>query len=623
MTIFNRRNAVYLHDLVMVVLAWQGAWLARSNFYSPDFVWRPTLSSFIIAVVSQAIIFRYLGLYRGLWRFASLPDLWNILRSAALGTVTIGLVMFVHNRLADVPRSILLLYPVFLIGLLSGPRLAYRFWKDHTLSIRLTANSKRVLVLGVGRAADTLVRDMIRDGRYSPVGILDDESTLRNTQLHGVPVLGSLERLQEVAETTEAEILVIAMPSATNAEMQRVVALCESTGLPFRTLPRLIDQVQGDPGVNALREVSIEDLLGRDAVSFELPVVQASLTGKVVLVSGGGGSIGAELCRQIARLGPHELVIFEQSEYNLYRIEMELRQRYPDLRVHAVIGDVTDEAAVDHVLGKYKPMVVFHAAAYKHVPMLQYQVRQAVRNNVLGTWRMANGASRHGVRKFVLISTDKAVNPTSLMGASKRIAEIVAESFNQLEGTRFTTVRFGNVLGSAGSVVPLFQEQIRNGGPVTVTHPEMTRFFMTIPEATQLILQAGAMGRGGEIYVLDMGEPIKIAFLAQQLIRLSGLVPGKDIRIEYTGLRPGERLHEELFHEDERLEKTQHRKIFLARHRTVDRSAVEQTIGELTEACERFDEERITALIKRLVPEMTVAEVPEASNVIAFKRGVS
>ncbi len=623
MTIFNRRNAVYLHDLVMVVLAWQGAWLARSNFYSPDFVWRPTLTSFIIAVVSQAIIFRYLGLYRGLWRFASLPDLWNILRSAALGTVTIGLAMFVHNRLADVPRSILLLYPVFLIGLLSGPRLAYRFWKDHTFSIRLTANSKRVLVLGVGRAADTLVRDMIRDGRYSPVGILDDESTLRNTQLHGVPVLGSLERLTEIAETTEAEILVIAMPSATNAEMQRVVALCESTGLPFRTLPRLIDQVQGDPGVNALREVSIEDLLGRDAVSFELPVVQASLTGKVVLVSGGGGSIGAELCRQIARLGPHELVIFEQSEYNLYRIEMELRQRYPDLRVHAVIGDVTDESAVDHVLGKYKPMVVFHAAAYKHVPMLQYQVRQAVRNNVLGTWRMAGGASRHGVRKFVLISTDKAVNPTSLMGASKRIAEIVAESFNQLEGTRFTTVRFGNVLGSAGSVVPLFQEQIRNGGPVTVTHPEMTRFFMTIPEATQLILQAGAMGRGGEIYVLDMGEPIKIAFLAQQLIRLSGLVPGEDIRIEYTGLRPGERLHEELFHEDERLEKTQHRKIFLARHRTVDRSAVEQVIGELTEACERFDEERITALIKRLVPEMTVASVPEASNVIAFKRGVS
>ncbi|MCG3202981.1 MAG: UDP-N-acetyl-alpha-D-glucosamine C6 dehydratase [Gammaproteobacteria bacterium] len=623
MTIFNRRNAVYLHDLAMVVLAWQGAWLARSNFYAPDFVWRPTLYSFVIAMVSQALIFRYLGLYRGLWRFASLPDLWNILRSAALGTVTIGLVMFVHNRLADVPRSILLLYPVFLVGLLSGPRLAFRFWKDHTFSIRLTANSKRVLVLGVGRAADTLVRDMIRDGRYSPVGILDDESTLRNTQLHGVPVLGGLERLKEVSETTEAEILVIAMPSATNAEMQRVVALCEATDLPFRTLPRLIDQVQGDPGVNALREVSIEDLLGRDAVSFELPVVQASLTGKVVLVSGGGGSIGAELCRQIARLGPHELVIFEQSEYNLYRIEMELRQRYPDLRVHAVIGDVTDEAAVDHVLERFNPMVVFHAAAYKHVPMLQYQVRQAVRNNVLGTWRMACGASRHGVRKFVLISTDKAVNPTSLMGASKRIAEIVAESFNQLDGTRFTTVRFGNVLGSAGSVVPLFQEQIRNGGPVTVTHPEMTRFFMTIPEATQLILQAGAMGRGGEIYVLDMGEPIKIAFLAQQLIRLSGLVPGEDIRIDYTGLRPGERLHEELFHEDERLEKTQHRKIFLARHRTVDRSAVEQTIGELTEACERFDEQRITALIKRLVPEMTVADVSAPDNVIPFKRGVS
>jgi FlaA1/EpsC-like NDP-sugar epimerase len=464
---------------------------------------------------------------------------------------------------------------------------------------------------------------MVRDGGYLPVGLVDDKPGLRYTEIHGVRVLGGLEKLPDIAKASMAELLVIAMPSASNAQMQRAVALCEETGLPFRTLPPLVGLVQGNASLSALREVSIDDLLGRDAVTFELPVVQGSLTGKVVLVSGGGGSIGAELCRQIAHLGPHELVIFEQSEYNLYRIEMELRQRYPDLRVHAVIGDVTDEAAVDHVLGRYKPMVVFHAAAYKHVPMLQYQVRQAVRNNVLGTWRMASGARRHGVRKFVLISTDKAVNPTSLMGASKRIAEIAAESFNQLDGTRFTTVRFGNVLGSAGSVVPLFQEQIRNGGPVTVTHPEMTRFFMTISEATQLILQAAAMGRGGEIYVLDMGEPIKIAFLAQQLIRLSGLVPGKDIRIEYTGLRPGERLHEELFHEDERLEKTQHRKIFLARHRTVDRSAVEQAIGELTEACERFDEDRVTALIRRLVPEMTVADISAPDNVIPFKRGVS
>ncbi|MFO1436500.1 MAG: nucleoside-diphosphate sugar epimerase/dehydratase, partial [Gammaproteobacteria bacterium] len=616
---FNRRLAVLIHDLVMVALAWQCAWLARLNLYIPNVEWRPTTASFAIALVTQAIVFWRVGLYRGLWRFASLPDLWNILRSATLGTVLIGIAMFVHTRLELVPRSILVLYPVFLICFLSGPRLAYRFWKDRTLSLHTNPNSRRVLLLGAGRVAEALIRDMIRDGRYTPVGILDDESTLRHTEIHGIPILGNVGQVKEIAEATDSEFIVIAMPNATNVEMQRIVTLCESSGRTYRTIPALTEHVQGLGSVSALREVSIDDLLGRDAVSFDLPTVQASVSGKVVLVSGGGGSIGSELCRQIARLGPRTLVIFEQSEYNLYRIEMELRRRFHDVRIASVLGDVTDEAAVEHVFRTYMPNVVFHAAAYKHVPMLQYQVRQAVRNNVLGTWRLAAGAAYHGVQKFVLISTDKAVNPTSLMGASKRIAEIVAESFNQLEGTRFVTVRFGNVLGSAGSVVPLFQEQIRNGGPVTVTHPEMTRFFMTIPEATQLILQAGAMGHGGEIFVLDMGEPIKIAFLAEQMIRLSGRIPGVDIKIDYTGLRPGERLHEELFHEDERLEKTGHRKVFLARHRSVDRRSVEQTVLELTDACANFDEERITALVHRMVPELSACEVPVDGNIVAFK----
>jgi FlaA1/EpsC-like NDP-sugar epimerase len=525
--------------------------------------------------------------------------------------------------LAQIPRSILLLYPVFLVGFLGAPRLLYRYWKDRTLSLQAMRQGRRVLVLGAGRSAEALIRDMIRDGRYHPVGILDDESTLKHTEIQGVPVLGSLARLEDVARNSEAEFIVIAMPSATNAEMQRVVCLCEATGLPFRTLPRLVDQLHSESSVNALREVSIDDLLGRDVVSLDLPAVQENLSGRVVMVSGGGGSIGAELCRQIAGLGPKLLVILDQSELNLFSIDRELRQNFPDLHLQAVLGDVTDEAAVNHVLNTHKPQVIFHAAAYKHVPMLQVQAREGVRNNVLGTWRLATAARRHGCRKFVLISTDKAVNPSSLMGATKRIAEVICECFNQFDGTRFVTVRFGNVLGSAGSVVPLFQEQIRNGGPVTVTHPDMTRFFMTIPEATQLILQAGSMGQGGEIFVLDMGEPVRIAYLAEQLIRLSGRVPGREIRIEYTGIRPGERLHEELFHEDERLEKTGHRKIFRARQRPVDSGNLEQIMQEFVRACDEFDEDAIGALVRRLVPEMRNGDSTEASNIVAFKRGVS
>jgi FlaA1/EpsC-like NDP-sugar epimerase len=510
---------------------------------------------------------------------------------------------------------------MFLVLLLSGPRLLYRLWKDRTVSLR-TSTGKRVVVIGAGHAGEALVRDMMRDGRYLPVVLLDDRSPLWRTQIHGVLVHGGIDRLQEVVQSQEAEYVIIAIPSATNQQMQRIVELCERAAVPFRTLPKLVDRIQGDPGVNALREVAIDDLLGREKVRLDWSLIEESLTGKVVMVTGGGGSIGAELCRQIARLGPHTLIVFEQSEYNLYRIDMELRQSASGLHFIAMLGDVSDEAAINHVLRTHKPHIIFHAAAYKHVPMLEYQGREAVRNNVIGTWRMANAALRHGCGKFVLISTDKAVNPTSIMGASKRIAEIVCEYFNQFGRTRFTTVRFGNVLGSAGSVVPLFQEQIKAGGPVTVTHPDMTRYFMTIPEATQLILQASAMGKGGEIFVLDMGRPVRIRYLAEQMIRLSGLQPGRDIAIEFTGLRPGERLREELFHEDEQLEATQHAKILLAMHRPVQAEAIEEALNDCIAACEEFDEDWIEALLRRLVPEMNVPEqAAAAGKVVAFPKG--
>ncbi|HTT08859.1 MAG TPA: nucleoside-diphosphate sugar epimerase/dehydratase [Gammaproteobacteria bacterium] len=602
----------------MVGLAWQLAWLARFNFYFDQIDWRHNLVSMLIVVVTQGMALWPVGLYRGLWRFASIPDLWNILRAVAAGSLCSLLLLFIFTRLEGVPRTTFILYPVFLILFLGGPRLLYRLWKDHGLNFRALSGGRRVLVVGAGQAGETLVRDMLRDGEYLPIGFVDDQPRLWNTQIRGISILGAVERLPEIARLNSAELIMIAIPSATNAQMQRIVALCEQAERPFRTLPRLRDMVDGQAGVKALREVSIDDLLGRLKVQLDWRAIQEGIAGRTILVSGGGGSIGAEICRQIARLGPDALIILERNEFNLYRIEMELRQAFPRLKCHALLGDVADAAAVNHAFATHHPEIVFHAAAYKHVPILQFQVREAARNNILGTWVIANAAIRQGCRKFILISTDKAVNPTSVMGATKRITEIGCEVLNTQGPTRFVTVRFGNVLGSAGSVVPLFQEQIHSGGPVTVTHPEMTRYFMTIPEATQLILQAGAMGRGGEIFVLDMGEPVRIAYLAEQMIRLSGHVPGRDIRIEYTGLRPGERLREELFHQGEQLKPTPHGKILLAQHRPVERQYLEQALKEMIAACETFDEARIFALIRQLIPEMSGREQPQ-SNVVALQ----
>ena len=619
---FNRRHAVVAHDLCMVILAWELAWLARYNFVFEGFSWAANLSSLFVVCVTQAAILWPFGLYRGLWRFASLQDLWNITRAAAFGVLCIAIVLILRNRMEGVPRTTLVLYPVFLTFLLGGPRLAYRLWKDRRVSLKTLSGGKRVLIIGAGKAGEMLIRDMLRDGHYLPVGMVDDQRRLWNTLIHGVPVLGGIENLVEIAGNDDIDFIVIAIPSASNVQMQRIVDHCERTGLQFRTLPRLFDMVQGNVTVEVLRDVSIDDLLGREKVRLDWRAIESGLGGKTVMVSGGGGSIGAELCHQIARLGPHALVIFERSEYNLYRIEMDLRRQYPGLRLHSLLGDVGDTAAVNHALSTYSPQVVFHAAAYKHVPILQFQGREAVRNNVIGTWTLAEATIRYNCEKFVLISTDKAVNPTSVMGASKRLAEICCEALNHQRRTRFVTVRFGNVLASAGSVVPLFQEQIRAGGPVTVTHPEMTRYFMTIPEAAQLILQAGAMAQGGEIYVLDMGEPISISYLAEQMIRLSGRVPGKDIRIEYTGLRPGERLREELFHKDEHLEKTGHHKILLARHRSAEWQVLAPRLAELRDACNQFDEARISDLIRQLVPELS-NDNAKISNVISLQKGAS
>jgi FlaA1/EpsC-like NDP-sugar epimerase len=475
---------------------------------------------------------------------------------------------------------------------------------------------ERALILGAGRSGALLERELRHRGAFDVVGFLDDDRRLRGAQVHGVPVLGAIDQLPRVAREMGADLAIIAMPSANNQQMRQVVEICEKSGIKFRTLPTLNDLGNKATRIDDIKRVAIDDLLGREPISLVWDSIRDGLAGKRVLITGGGGSIGSELCRQIARLNPVELIVVDNSEYALYRIDHELRTEFQDLVFYSVLGDICDSATVEKVIGEYQPDMVFHAAAYKHLPILQTQIREAFRNNVLGTKRLAEAAERHNVGTFVLISTDKAVNPANIMGATKRVAEMVCQTMNGRSGTRYITVRFGNVLNSNGSVVPLFKEQIAKGGPVTVTHPEISRYFMTIAEASQLIMQAAVLGEGGEIYVLDMGEPIKITYLAEQLIRLSGKEPGRDIQIVYTGLRPGEKLFEELFHELEPYEQTQHEKIFLAHPREANRDNLGTELRDAELAVKRYDTRKLKDILLRLVPELartTISTKPGAT----------
>lgn len=600
------RIAVVAHDLAMVWLAWFSANWIRYQLLplAPVLPWFGPEYAIVLGL--QGLVLYWTGLYRGLWRFASLPDLWNIARGSLVGTTAIAIGLFLFDRLDGTPRAVLGIYPVMLLVMLGMPRMLYRFWKDSRLDGGPHATAKRVLILGAGRAGETLIRDLRRETQYRPVGFLDDNISLKGAKMHGIPVLGPISELPQLAREVAAEMVLIAIPSASNLQMQRVVLLCEQSGLQFRTVPRLQDVVEGRSNFNELKEVAIEDLLGRDPVALDWTAIRTGIAGKRVLVTGGGGSIGAELCRQVARLGVESLIVLELSEFNLYRIEQELRAEFPELLLNAVLGDCGDAAMCERIFERGRPNAVFHAAAFKHAPLLQEQVREAVRNNVLGTQVLALAAERHQVETFLMISTDKAVNPSTVMGASKRAAEVFCQSFSQHSHTRFITVRFGNVLDSAGSVVPLFRDQIRRGGPVTVTHPEISRYFMTIPEACQLILQATVLGRGGEIFALDMGEPVRIRYLAEQMILLAGKVPDRDIRIIYSGLRSGEKLFEELFHEQEDYESTGHPKIFLAQPRQVAWVELNALLLQTGAAVRSFDEVEVLRCLRKLVPEFDV-----------------
>jgi len=606
------RVAVVLHDLAMVFVCWQLIHVLRYASRHESYPWAELSPTIALVLLAQGLVFWRVGLYRGLWRFASVPDLWNILKAGVLGLLAIVLALAIYNRLETVPRTVLVVYPFALTVLLGMPRLLYRVWKDHHIGQR-TAGARRVLVLGAGRDGEALVRDLHRSGTYEPVGFLDDAPALRGARLHGLPVLGILDDAPAVAKETAAGMLVIAMSSLDAAAMQRVVAICESTGLPFRTVPRLSDVLEGQALPGELKEVAIEDLLGRKPVMPDWKLIRGWLGGRTVMVTGAGGSIGSELCRQCARHGARRIVLLEIDELALITIHGDLMRAFPGLEIEAVLGDCGDPAATAHALRMGQPEAVFHAAAYKQVPLLESQLREAVRNNVLATATVARLCREAGVGTFVFISTDKAVDPANVLGATKRFAEMIAQSLDiKSSGTRFVTVRFGNVLDSAGSVVPLFREQIGKGGPVTVTDPEVTRYFMTIPEACQLIVQAAASGSHAAIYTLDMGEPVPIRLLAEQMIRLAGKQPGRDIAIVYTGLRPGEKLHETLFYTDELYRPTSHSKILEAGARESSAELVAMNVERMRDAVARYDEAGLRQILREALPEFIPAELANA-----------
>lgn len=601
----NLRILVILHDLCMIALAWSAArvgtlWLLGE----PSLSWQQLALEINLVLLCQGFLQWRAGLYRGVWRFASLPDLANLVRASILGAVAGAAVLLVLRSPIELMVLMVWIFPVLLALGLGLPRLTYRVFKDMRLEVHRRRLTQRTLILGAGRSGRLLLPELRRRGGFDVVGFLDDKKSLRNTEVSRVPVLGAIERLPRVAREAAIDLVVIAIPSATNQQMQRVVEICERAEVDFKTLPTLTELGNSFTRFDDLKPVAIDDLLGREPVSLDWESIRAGLAGKRVLVTGGGGSIGAELCRQIARLDPATLVVLDNSEYNLYRVDYRLRGEFRELVVETVLGDAADSATIEHVMARVRPQVVFHAAAYKHLPMLQNQVREAFRNNVIGTRRVADAADRFGAETFVLISTDKAVNPSNVMGATKRVAELYCQHINRHSDTRFITVRFGNVLNSTGSVVPLFNEQIRRGGPVTVTHPEITRYFMTIAEAGQLILQAGVLGKGGEVFVLDMGEPVRISYLAEQLIRLAGKEPGRDIEIVYTGLRPGEKLFEELFHAHESYAKTAHEKILLTRQSDRICAGLEDSLRRAEQGVRQYDSNVLRQVLLDLVPEM-------------------
>jgi FlaA1/EpsC-like NDP-sugar epimerase len=567
-------SVALLHDIVVASLAWCFSYLLRFNFSLSTEHMDQMLQSLILVVPLQACLFVFFGLYRGIWRFASVNDLKRIMFAVISATALATLVLFMLQSGIVIPRSVLILDPILLVMMMGGSRFVYRAWKDHQLYGVTLKQGNPVIILGAGEAAVALVKDLALSAQWRVVGLVDDDVSMHGREIFGVKILGAINQLEIISNRLSVTYVIVAMPSAHHQKRKQAIDLATQLNLEVMTVPAIDDLMSGKVSVSQIRKVDVEDLLGRDAVKLDSSGLQMLIDHQTVLVSGAGGSIGSELCRQIVKYRPDTLICLDISEFSLYQLEQELTGMNLETKLVYFTCDVKNKVRINHILEQYQPSVVFHAAAYKHVPMMENgNVWEALSNNVIGTHTLAQACKSNGVSKFVLISTDKAVNPTNVMGASKRLAEMVCQGLQSDNGTRFVIVRFGNVLGSSGSVIPKFREQIAKGGPITITHPEITRYFMSIPEAAQLVMQAGLMGKGGEIFVLDMGEPVKIADLAADMVRLSGFSTD-EIKIEYVGLRPGEKLYEELLADDEHTMPTPHEKLRIAQARTADISWV-------------------------------------------------
>ncbi len=601
--LWYRPAVVTAIQLSLVVFANFFAFTLRFEGDIPNQYWSLGLQGLPLVCVIYAVGFWMFGIQRGLWRYVGFHDLKLIVSAGVASTFAVSVVFHLLLGWEAYPRSVILLTGLLSIIFLGGIRFAVRVFREWLTVVGPFAT--RVLIAGAGNAGEMLVRDLKTNPgyNYKPVVFVDDDLQKRQGTIHGVPVAGAISEIPDLARRFAAGEIIVAIPSATPKLMQRILTASESCRLPIKTLPNVKQLLDGTVSVRNVRPLSLEDLLQREPIRTDLQELHPLLEGKRVLVTGAGGSIGSELCRQIARYKPALLVLFERHENSLYALDLELRELFPKAAIQAVVADATAPDRVAEVFGKFRPQLIFHAAAHKHVPLMEQNQGEAVRNNVFGTCIVGEAALSVGVEQLVLISTDKAVNPASVMGATKRIAELLVQDLNRRGRTRFMVVRFGNVLGSNGSVVPLFAEQIRKGGPVTVTHPEIKRYFMTIAESVQLVLQASVMGQGGDVFVLDMGEQIRVADLARNMILLSGRIPDQDIKIVYTGLRPGEKMYEELFDRDERVEPTSHEKIKRAVGRSgFEPGGLERHLHELKALLQGGDADILVRKLPEMVP---------------------
>jgi len=623
---FLKSNFIFILavDIILVAFSWYFSYLLRFNFSIPEDNFNAFQRILPLIIVIKILIFYVSDLYQGMWRYTSLADLVNISKACSFASfVIILMILFVHG-FAGFPRSIFIIDWFLTLLLISGNRIAIRLyfwlgvgdessrfiWKGFfTQFFKHDRPGKKLLIIGAGDCGEKIFRE-IHDNfylGYEVVGFIDDDSSKANLKIHGIPVVGNTDEIQFLVNKMNIEELLIAIPSASSARMRAIVDRCEESGIPFKTVPGMGELINGKVTVKAIRDVAYKDLLGREPVKLDEESIGKYLNGKRVLITGAGGSIGSELCRQVCRYTPESIILYERAESPLFEIELELKDNFQYIKIIPRLADILDIQQLKNTFHEERPHVVFHAAAYKHVPMLEIQPWEAMTNNILGTCNIIEEAKAFHVERFVFVSTDKAVRPANVMGASKRIAELLVQAQNGcgLSDTQFMTVRFGNVVGSVGSVVPLFRKQIEKGGPVTVTHPEITRYFMTIPEACQLILQASSMGKGGEIFILEMGIPIKIADMAQDLIRLSGFEPDVDIKVEYIGLRPGEKLSEELITEEEGIVQTSHEKIMVVQGPVCEIELINGKVDQLLELAVTQDGEEIKRTLKELLPEYT------------------